>query len=130
MKRALVAWLAYAASIAAAASSPSERWFEDVTALAGVERPHANRRFENPYSHIMAGYTALGASASVTDFDGDGFEDLFVTDSAVKGRNHLYRNNGDWTFSDVAAGAGLGTGNDDSNASADSLWFDYDGDQN
>ena len=32
----------------------------------------------------MAGYTALGASAAVADFDGDGFEDLFVTDSAER----------------------------------------------
>ncbi len=25
-------------------------WFEDVTARAGVKRPHVNRRFENPYA--------------------------------------------------------------------------------
>src|SRR5215471_2846644 len=104
------------------------RGFLDVTRAAGVDRPHHNRRFENPYASIMAGYTALGASASVADYDGDGFEDVFVTDSAADGRNHLYRNNGNFTFTDVAAQAGVAAGNDDRNASADSLWLDIDND--
>jgi hypothetical protein len=128
MTRGALPLLVLAAFAASDAAPASERWFADVTAAAGVERPHTNRRFENPYAHIMAGYTALGASASVADFDGDGFEDLFVTDSAADRRNHLYRNNGDWTFTDVATSAGVADGNDAGNASADSLWFDYDGD--
>ena len=127
MRRALIALVSLAATSLAAAPR-DDAWFEDVTAAAGVERPHTNRRFENPYAHIMAGYTALGASASVADFDDDGFDDLFVTDSAADGRNHLYRNNGNWTFTDVADAAGVAAGNDAANASADSLWFDYDGD--
>lgn len=126
--RVVVPCAALATILAADVIPASERWFEDVTAQAGVERPHTNRRFENKYAEIMAGYTALGASASVADFDGDGFDDLFVTDSAAGAPNHLYRNNGDWTFTDVAVRAGIAEGNDRHNASADSLWFDYDGD--
>jgi ASPIC and UnbV/FG-GAP-like repeat len=103
-------------------------WFADVTHRAGVDAPHRNRTFENPYAAIMAGYTALGAAAAVADFDGDGFDDLFVTDSARDGRNHLYRNNGDFTFTDVADRAGVAEGNDAANASADALWLDYDND--
>ena len=103
-------------------------WFADVTHRAGVDRPHHNRQFDNQYASIMAGYTALGASASVADYDGDGFEDIFVTDSSRDGRNHLYRNNGDFTFTDVAEQAGVAAGNDAANASADSLWLDYDND--
>ena len=106
----------------------NERGFDDITARAGVAVPHRNRQFTNQYAKIMAGYTALGASASVADFDGDGFDDLFVTDSAADGHNHLYRNNGHLGFTDVTAGSGLGTGNDATNASADSLWFDYNND--
>lgn len=120
---ALVLALAAAAQPVPQSSVP---WFEDVTVQAGVAARHRNRRFENAYSKIMEGYTALGASASAADFDGDGFDDLFVTDSSIDGRNHLYRNRGDFTFEDVAESAGVAAGNDAANASADSLWLDVD----
>ncbi|HXO22406.1 MAG TPA: VCBS repeat-containing protein, partial [Thermoanaerobaculia bacterium] len=107
---------------------PAERWFEDRTAAAGLARPHSTRKFDNPYAEIMAGYTALGAAAAAGDYDGDGFEDLFVTDSSVGGKNHLYHNNGDLTFTDVAAEAGVADGNDAENATADALWLDYNND--
>jgi len=70
----------------------------------------------------------LGASAAVADYNGDGFEDIFVTDSKDGGKNRLYRNNGDLTFTDVAERAGVADGNDAGNASADALWFDYNND--
>ncbi|NJN53014.1 MAG: VCBS repeat-containing protein, partial [Gammaproteobacteria bacterium] len=75
--------------------------------------------FKNPYAKIMEGYTALGAAVAVDDFDGDGWEDVFVTDSSEGGRNLLYRNRGDFTFEEVAAKVGLPSGNDADNASAD-----------
>jgi len=129
----IVASAAALAIVAIAAPAPAPppgggRWFEDLTARAGVARPHHNRKFENPYAEIMAGYTALGAAAAVADYDGDGYEDLFVTDSAAGGKNHLYHNNGDLTFTDVAAEAGVADGNDADNATADALWLDYNGD--
>src|SRR5437773_8865500 len=83
------------ACLGGGASVSGDRWFEDVTARAGVAHKHTNRTFKNPYAHIMAGYTALGASAAVADYDGDGFDDVFVTDSKEDGKNRLYRNNGD-----------------------------------
>ena len=102
--------------------------FEDVTKTSGITHVHRNRKFENKYANIMAGYTALGASAAVADYDGDGYDDLFVTDSAVGGRNRLYRNKGNFTFADVTPGSGIDSGNDAANASADSMWFDYNND--
>ncbi len=113
-------------------AAPADRWFEDITARAGLAHKHSNRVFHNPYAAIMAGYTALGAAAAVADYDGDGYEDLFVTDSAENGKNHLYHNDfgktGKLTFTDVAAEAGVADGNDAENASADALWLDYDND--
>jgi len=117
---------------ASGASSAKDRcqgpWFEDRAQSAGVGRPHHNRSFANPYARIMEGYTSLGASGAVGDYDRDGFEDLFVTDSSVDGSNRLYRNDGDFTFTDVTAASGLSGGNDAANASAASLWLDYDND--
>jgi ASPIC/UnbV protein/VCBS repeat protein len=114
--------------LAATATAPAPRWFEDRTAAAGLAHPHGKRVFKNPYAAIMGGYTALGAAAAVADYDGDGFEDLFVTDSAEGGKNHLYHNDygktGDLTFTDVAEAAGVANGNDGENASADALFFD------
>ena len=46
------------------AAAEADRGFEDITKKAGVAVPHHNRQFDNEYSRIMAGYTALGASAS------------------------------------------------------------------
>jgi hypothetical protein len=109
----------------AAAQAP---WFRDVAAAAGVAAAHHERRFDNPYARIMEGYTALGAAAAVADYDGDGLDDLYVTDSAEDSRNHLYRNLGGFRFEDVAGAAGVARGNDAGDASADALWLDYDGD--
>src|SRR6185312_14302922 len=106
----------------------SGKWFEDVTVSAGVNHPHSNRSFKNPYANIMEGYTALGASAAVADYDGDGFDDVFVTDSKLGGKNHLYHNNHNFTFTDKGDEAGVSGGNDESNATSDSLWFDYNND--
>jgi enediyne biosynthesis protein E4 len=112
----------------AAADAVGERWFADVTQKAGVNVKHTNRAFDNPYAKIMEGYTALGASASVADYDADGYDDVFVTDSELGGKNHLYHNNHNFTFTDVAETAGVANGNDDHNATADSLWFDFNND--
>ncbi len=103
-------------------------WFEDITEKAGVQADHTNRAFKNPYAHIMSGYTALGAAGAVGDYDSDGFDDIFVTDSKLDGKNHLYHNNGNLTFTDLAKQAGVADGNDAENASADALWLDYNND--
>jgi hypothetical protein len=116
------------AALAVAAAEPAQTGFDDITVKAGVASAHHNRKFVNPYAHIMAGYTALGASAAAADYDGDGFDDLFVTDSSVDGRNHLYHNNRNLTFTDVASLAGIDSGNDLANASADSMWLDFNND--
>jgi hypothetical protein len=76
----------------------------------------------------MQGYTALGASVAVGDYNGDGFEDVFVTTSEESGKNRLYRNNGDFTFTEVGEAAGVANGNDENNASGDALWLDYNND--
>ncbi|MEJ2007273.1 MAG: CRTAC1 family protein [Acidobacteriota bacterium] len=55
------------------------------------------------------------------DYDGDGFQDLYLT---CLGANHLYHNNGDGTFTDVTEKAGV----DDHRYSAGATFGDYDRD--
>lgn len=50
---------------------------------------------------------AYGLGVTVGDFDNDGDPDLYLNNF---GPNFLYRNNGDGTFSDVTASAGVGRG--------------------
>lgn len=57
------------------------------------------------------------------DYDGDGWPDLYLTHA---GPNQLYRNNGDGTFSDVTAAAGVAGGATQLSTSA--LWTDLDSD--
>ena len=79
--------------------------FTDVTAKAGV-----------------GGEGHYGQGVAVGDFDNDGFPDMLVTGygSAI-----LYRNNGNGTFTDVTAKAGVA---DDGKWSTSAGWFDYDKD--
>jgi hypothetical protein len=78
--------------------------FEDATARAGVGR-----------SAFTKG-TAWG------DYDNDGWRDLYV--SNMFGENFLYRNNGDGSFSDVAAKLGV----QKPLTSFTTWFFDYDND--
>ncbi|HET9268110.1 MAG TPA: FG-GAP-like repeat-containing protein [Vicinamibacterales bacterium] len=78
--------------------------FVDIAAAAGVQR------------------TAFTKGVASGDFDNDGFTDLYV--SNFSGANHLYRNNGDRTFTDVSAAAGV-RGAD---RGFPAWFFDYDND--
>ncbi len=69
--------------------------FSDEAAAWGVDRAHT------------------GSGVAVGDYDNDGWLDLMVTSQGLPNQPRpdvhiLYRNNGDGTFSDVTAAAGLG----------------------
>jgi enediyne biosynthesis protein E4 len=80
--------------------------FTDVTEQAGL----AN-----------AGDTNYGMGVAVGDYDNDGFPDIYVTNY---GKNILYHNNGDGTFTDVTAKAGVAAGG----WSVSAGFLDYDND--
>jgi hypothetical protein len=110
-----------------AAGAPALK-FEEIAARAGVQFRHHTRTFKGDSADVLRMFTSGGASAAVGDFDNDGFDDLFITDSAEGTTSRLYRNNGNMTFTDVTARAGVGGGNDPGAIVADAIWFDYDND--
>src|SRR5580700_4458536 len=80
--------------------------FRDVTAESGLDRNNTRYSF-------CCGWS---------DYNRDGWPDLYVVNDF--GRKNLYRNNGDGTFTDVAAQAGV----EDIGAGMSVCWFDYDND--
>jgi len=80
--------------------------FIDVTEQAGLAK---------------VGDANYGMGVAVGDYDNDGYPDLYVTNY---GKNILYHNNGDGTFTDVTEKAGVAGGG----WSASAGFFDYDND--
>lgn len=82
--------------------------FEEVTSSTGLD----------------ANNTRFSFAAAWADYDADGWPDLYVANDF--GRNNLYRNRGDGTFSDAAPLAGV----EDVAAGMSAAWLDYDLDGN
>jgi hypothetical protein len=102
--------------------------YVEIAQPSGVTACHHTRRYKGPYADVLRMFTSGGAAAAIGDYDNDGFDDIFVTDSGAGKPNHLYHNNGNMTFTDVAEQAGVAGGNDPLSIVADALWFDYDND--
>ncbi|MGH9630721.1 MAG: FG-GAP repeat domain-containing protein, partial [Bryobacteraceae bacterium] len=71
---------------------------------------------------LMQNNDRFSFAAAWGDYDNDGDPDLYVANDF--GRNNLYRNNGNGTFDDVAAAAGV----EDIGAGMSAAWSDYDND--
>jgi hypothetical protein len=81
--------------------------FTDVTRAAGLAVP------------------MYGMGCCAADYDNDGDADLYVT--CALGPSHLFRNNGDGTFADVTARAGVANGGP-GRWGTSCAWLDYDRD--
>ena len=98
--------------------------------------PSSNRLYRNNGNKT---FTDVGAAAGVDDdgggtaavwgdCDNDGDLDLYVTNNtpfaSIQRPNRLYRNNGNGSFTEIGAAAGV----DDNQVSAGAAWGDYDND--
>ena len=91
--------------------------FIDVTVKSGIDFLHTRLRLDA---------VDVGAGSVVFDFNSDTLHDIYITSN--NGPNALYRNNGDGTFTDVAAAArveDIGGGTANGACAAD---YDNDGD--
>jgi hypothetical protein len=96
---------------------------------AGLDMVHGAPTLDPKLAHIMPQIASMGAAVSVVDVDRDGLSDLYVTDSKEGGRNRLYRNRGNGSFEDIAAGLGIADLNHpDTGVSMGGVWGDYDND--
>jgi enediyne biosynthesis protein E4 len=130
----LITGLCFAAIFAGpdTAQSPSARpmegnpiQFTNATAPAGIKFTHFRGN-----DGIPTNLEIFGPGVCVVDYDGDGYQDIYFVngrdlhDRGIVARNALYRNNGDFTFTDVTQQAGVpGTG-----YGLGCVWGDYDND--
>jgi hypothetical protein len=133
MRRLWLVLLLAAAPLAAQEAKPAPPIrFEEISEKAGARLLHHTRVFHGKSADVLGMFTSGGASVAVGDFDGDGDDDLFITDSDAGKPCHLLRNEfrptGKLTFTDVTKEAGVEGGNDPKSIVADALWLDADND--
>lgn len=104
-------------------------YLSDITENSGIRFRHFSPRLDKKIEHILPQIASTGASVAVCDYNRDGWDDLYLTNSRTDTRNALYRNNKDGTFTDVAGTLGLDELNvAGSGVSMGSVWADYDND--
>jgi hypothetical protein len=102
---------------------------QETAKVAGIEFVHQAPRLDAKLDHIMPQIASMGASVSAVDFDRDGWQDLYVTDSGEGSQNRLYRNMANGSFRDVASELGVADCNQPgTGVSMGSIWGDYDND--
>lgn len=98
--------------------APAKVTFAEITGRLGIKLDPSSRG--TPANPLIAQLSGFSPSVAVGDFDGDGHPDLYVV--VPQGANHLYRSNGDGTFTDVTAKAGVAG----PAGSLSATWADYD----
>ena len=93
----------------------------DVPLHPVLYRNNGNGTFTDVSKEAGLSADLYGQGVAVADYDGDGYEDVFITGY---GKCVLYHNNGNGTFTDVTASSGIKPTQWGSSA----LWFDYDND--
>jgi hypothetical protein len=104
-------------------------YLEDVGQEAGVDFVHQTSKLDSRLDHILPTIASTGASVSVCDFNNDGWNDFYLTNSKYGESNALYKNLGNGRFEDVADALGIGNINIESTGiSMGAIWADIDND--
>jgi len=104
-------------------------FLEEVSAQSGVKFLHHSPVLDPQIDPILPQIASMGASVSVSDFDNDGWNDFYVTNSRFGYKNALYHNQHDGSFIDVAEKMGIADLNvQDSGVSMGAIWSDYNND--
>ncbi len=98
---------------------------EEVSESIGVNFVHQRPTIDPRLDHISPQIASVGASVSVVDFNNDGLQDFYLTNSEYGTKNALYKNMGDGTFIDVAEEMGIADLNiEGTGVSMGAIWGD------
>lgn len=98
---------------------------EEASESMGVNFVHQRPTLDSKLDHISPQIASIGASVSVVDFNNDGLQDFYLTNSEYGTKNALYKNMGDGTFIDVAEELGIADLNmDGTGVSMGAIWGD------
>lgn len=104
-------------------------YFIESAKESGIGFVHVSPRLDEKLDHIMPVIASMGAGVSIVDVDRDGWNDIYLTNSGENSKNALYRNNGDGTFTDIAAELGIAELNSrEGGVSMGAVWGDMDND--
>jgi hypothetical protein len=104
-------------------------FLQEVSKQSGVDFVHHSPALDPLIEPILPQIASMGASVSISDFNNDGWNDIYVTNSAFEQHNALYLNRKDGTFIDVAGEMGVADLNrEGKGVSMGAVWADYDND--
>lgn len=92
----------------------------------GIVFEHTKGQFAPFFDNVLPFMQAVSASACTTDFDRDGFLDIYFVNSGPNSKNALFRNRGGFTFEHVSSPT-IEKLNQDG-FSSDCVWADIDND--
>ena len=103
--------------------------FKEGAKASGIDFIHVPPKLDPKLDHIMPQIASMGAAVSVVDFDRDGWQDIYLTNSGEGKSNILYKNLGNGQFKEMLGDYwGNGENSRANGVSMGAVWGDYDND--
>ena len=111
----------------ASATADTKTKFVDIAEKTGVNFRHERAVFDPKLKNVMPWLVAGGAGVAIGDYNNDGLDDIYFVSSGLGTRNHLYRNDGNFKFTNMAMSAGVALVNEsmETGTSSAALFLDY-----